>query len=184
MLRVPVSQVKPAAYNPRAALAPGDPEYAKLKRSIEEFGLVDPLVWNKRTGNLVGGHQRLTVLVNEFGAESVDVSVVDVSPAKEKALNVALNKVAGRWDESRLTDLLLELRAGQEVQVTDTGFELLELEARLNRQAAAAAAIVQTPAQVKVGSYGVQVLCINVDQQRTVLEMLKKKGYDAQTCVL
>ena len=57
-----LSDLIPADYNPRKALRPGDSEYEKLKRSIEEFGLVEPLIWNERTNRLVGGHQRLTVM--------------------------------------------------------------------------------------------------------------------------
>lgn len=75
---VPVHRIKPAAYNPRKSLAPGEPEFEKLRRSLGEFGLVEPLVWNKRTGNLVGGHQRFAVLMAE-GAKTVEVSVVDAS---------------------------------------------------------------------------------------------------------
>lgn len=52
---VEVNKINPAAYNPRIDLQPGDNEYEKLKKSIEEFGYIDPLVWNKQTGNLVGG---------------------------------------------------------------------------------------------------------------------------------
>ena len=60
--KIPISQLNPATYNPRKDLKPGDPEYNKLKRSIQEFGYVEPIVWNKRTGNIVGGHQRYKVL--------------------------------------------------------------------------------------------------------------------------
>ena len=53
----------PADYNPRKDLKPGDAEYEKLKRSIEQFGYVEPVIWNKTTGRVVGGHQRLKVLM-------------------------------------------------------------------------------------------------------------------------
>jgi hypothetical protein len=56
--------LNPAAYNPRKDLKPGDKEYEKLRRSIEEFGYVEPVIWNKTTGNIVGGHQRLKVLLD------------------------------------------------------------------------------------------------------------------------
>jgi ParB-like chromosome segregation protein Spo0J len=59
---IPLGDINPARYNPRLDLRPGDPDYEKLKRSLEEFDCVEPLVWNERTGNLVGGHQRLKVL--------------------------------------------------------------------------------------------------------------------------
>lgn len=78
----------PATYNPRKDLKPGDPEYEKLKRSLDEFGYVEPIIWNKRTGNVVGGHQRLKVLKAD-GIKEVDCVVIDFDEEKEKALNVA-----------------------------------------------------------------------------------------------
>ena len=63
IITLPVSDLHPADYNPRKDLAPGDKQYEKLARSIETFGYVEPIVWNRTTGNIVGGHQRLKVLV-------------------------------------------------------------------------------------------------------------------------
>ena len=57
-----IDDLKAATYNPRKDLKPGDKEYEKLKRSITEFGYVEPVIWNERTGTVVGGHQRLKVL--------------------------------------------------------------------------------------------------------------------------
>ena len=94
MRRLAIGKIKAAAYNPRRDLGPADAAYQAIARSIDDFGLVDPLVWNERSGNLVGGHQRLKVL-RDRGATHVDVSVVDLSPAREKALNLALNKTSG-----------------------------------------------------------------------------------------
>ena len=87
---------------------------------------MEPLVWNETTGNLVGGHQRLKIL-KARGDKKVKVSVVDLSPAKEKALNIALNKVSGDWDKPLLKDLLQELDTG-EFDVELTGFGESELE--------------------------------------------------------
>ena len=126
--RVPVSKLNPAPYNPRKNLKPGDPEYQKLKRSIKDFGYVDPLVWNKRTGTLIGGHQRLKVLINEHGAMEVDVSVVDLDETAEKALNLALNKIAGAWDDPALAKLLLELKNDEAGHLACTGFDEDEVE--------------------------------------------------------
>ncbi|MBS0189673.1 MAG: DNA modification methylase [Planctomycetes bacterium] len=125
---VPVHRIKPAAYNPRKSLAPGDPEFEKLRRSLGEFGLVEPLVWNKRTGNLVGGHQRFAVLLAE-GAKTVEVSVVDLPLEKEKALNLALNKIQGEWDQDKLAALLDELTKESSVDVDLTGFAQVEADA-------------------------------------------------------
>lgn len=96
---IPVDRINAAAYNPRVDLQPGDPEYEKLRNSIKEFGYVEPIVWNERTGNMVGGHQRYKILVNELGQTEVAVSVVDLDDEQERLLDMALNKVYGRWDE-------------------------------------------------------------------------------------
>ena len=93
-----------AEYNPRVELMPGDDEYEKLKRNIDRFGVVVPVIWNKRTNRVVSGHQRLTVLMNE-GVTETDVSVVDLDETAEKQLNIAMNKVTGEWDEVKLKEL-------------------------------------------------------------------------------
>ena len=116
----------PADYNPRKDLKPGDKEYEKLKRSINEFGYVDPLIWNKRTSRLVGGHQRLKVL-KDMGIDEVDVVVVDMDEEKEKALNVALNKISGDWDKDKLMLLITDLQ-GEDFDVSLTGFDPEELD--------------------------------------------------------
>lgn len=125
--RMSLEEITPADYNPRKALKAGDEDYDKLRRSLETFGLVEPLVWNRRTGRLVGGHQRLTVL-RDLGIQAVDVSVVDVDEEREKVLNVALNKIEGDWDNGRLAALLAELAPDlQEL----TGFGEADIDALL-----------------------------------------------------
>ena len=118
-----VSELKFAPYNPRKI---ADKELAKLKRSISEFGYVEPIVWNKRTGFVVGGNQRLKIL-RELGIEEVDVVVVDLDDAKEKALNVALNKISGEWDFIKLKDVLTDIDTG-DFDIELTGFDLDEIE--------------------------------------------------------
>ena len=102
---MPVTAVQPAEYNPRVALRPGDPDYEKLRASIEDLGVIDPLVWNESTGRLVGGHQRLQVLA-DLGITEVPVFVVRLSEEKEKQANLALNKITGRFDEDKLHAVL------------------------------------------------------------------------------
>jgi len=122
----PVEELKAAEYNPRKDLKPGDAEYEKLKRSIEEFGYVEPIIWNKRTGNVVGGHQRLKVM-KDLGHKEVDCVIVDLDDKKEKALNIALNKISGEWDNTLLANLLQDLdKSGYDV--TLTGFDLAEAQ--------------------------------------------------------
>jgi ParB-like chromosome segregation protein Spo0J len=127
---IALDKIQTAPYNPRADLKPGDAAYERLKRSIEEFDLVEPLVWNRRTGHLVGGHQRLKVLKSR-GLTHVEVSVVDLPPEREKALNVALNNpnLAGDWDLSKLNELIAELGALPEFDETLTGFDASEIRA-------------------------------------------------------
>ncbi|MFP3589850.1 ParB N-terminal domain-containing protein, partial [Paraburkholderia sp. SIMBA_055] len=79
-------------------LKPGDKAYEELKASIEHFGYIDPLIWNEKTGNLVGGHQRFKILL-ESNPTEIKVSVVSLNEKEEKALNIALNKIEGDWDE-------------------------------------------------------------------------------------
>ena len=124
---LPVDKLVPADYNPRKDLKPGDPEYEKLKRSITEFGYVEPVIWNKTTGHVVGGHQRLKVLI-DTGVTEVECVVVEMSEEKEKALNVALNKINGEWDKDKLALLITDLQ-GADFDVSLTGFDAPEVDA-------------------------------------------------------
>ena len=116
----------PADYNPRKDLKPGDAEYEKLKRSIEQFGYVEPVIWNKTTGFVVGGHQRLKVLL-DMGITEVECVVVEMDAEKEKALNIALNKISGEWDKDKLALLIADLQ-GADFDVPLTGFEPAEID--------------------------------------------------------
>ncbi|MBP5461855.1 MAG: DNA modification methylase [Lachnospiraceae bacterium] len=124
---VPLSAMKPAKYNPRKNLKPGDPEYEKIKRSILELGYIDPIVWNETTGNIVGGHQRYKILLAE-GVTEATVSVVHIdNPEEEKAANVRLNKAQGEFDFDALRDLFFDLsQAG--FDLTKTGFDMAEAD--------------------------------------------------------
>ena len=115
-----IEDLNPAAYNPRKRLQPGDDEYENLKRSIEAFGYVDPIIINA-DGTVIGGHQRLNVL-NDLGYTEVDVSVVDVDKNTEKALNVALNKIVGDWDNEKLAVIFADLDA-EGYDLSLTGYE-------------------------------------------------------------
>ncbi|MEI2466641.1 site-specific DNA-methyltransferase [Niallia taxi] len=124
---ISIDKINPAPYNPRVDLQPGDKEYEKLKNSILRFGYVEPCVWNERTGHLVGGHQRFKILV-EKGDKIIACSVVNLSDHEEKALNLALNKTGGDWDNLKLEELLQELQTSTEIDFELTGFELDDLD--------------------------------------------------------
>lgn len=116
----------PADYNPRKSLKPGDPEYEKLKRSLEQFGYVEPIIWNQQTKTVVGGHQRLTAMM-DLGMTEAEVVVVDFDLETEKALNVALNKISGDWDKDKLALLITDLQAA-DFDVSLTGFDAAEID--------------------------------------------------------
>ncbi len=118
--------VNRAPYNPRVELKKGMPEYEKLAKSIDKFEQVLPMVYNSRSGNLVGGHQTMTVL-GDRGIDESQMSIVDLDDADEKALNIALNKISGSWDDDKLSVLLGELSALPDFDIELTGFDVDEV---------------------------------------------------------
>lgn len=117
-----LEDLKPSEYNPRKITKK---ELERLKASIKEYGYIEPIIWNKRTGRVVGGHQRLKVL-QELGHKETQVVVIDVDEKKEKTLNIALNKISGEFDFPKLKDLIVEIDTG-EFPIELTGFDYDEL---------------------------------------------------------
>lgn len=105
---VEIEKLNPAKYNPRVELRPGMREWEHLVQSIQEFGLVEPIIWNEKTGNVVGGHQRLEVL-RYLGYDTAPCSIVNLDDYDEKLLNIALNKIQGEWDYEKLEEILKDL---------------------------------------------------------------------------
>ncbi|MCL2194347.1 MAG: ParB N-terminal domain-containing protein [Oscillospiraceae bacterium] len=128
--RKQLAELIPASYNPRRELQPGDPEFEALKQSIEQFGCVEPIIFNATTGNVVGGHQRLNVLL-AMGETETECVIVELDQAQEKALNVALNKITGAWDNDKLDALLRELHDVD--LLAATGFSHEEYDELINR---------------------------------------------------
>lgn len=119
-----LTEISPAEYNPRIELKPGSKDYEALKKSLDRFGQVEPLVVNVTTGTLISGHQRLNVL-KEQGVEEAEVVAVELSEEQEKLLNVALNKIDGEWDFEKLHELFNEISTGD---IEFTGFTEGEIE--------------------------------------------------------
>lgn len=126
--KIKIDKLIPATYNPRKNLKPSDAEYVKIKNSIEKFGFVSPLVINKDM-TVIGGHQRLKVL-KEMGIVEVECIIVDLDKTNEKALNIALNKIQGDWDEEKLEALLQELKL-EDFDTNLTGFDFDEVDEML-----------------------------------------------------
>ena len=127
--KLKINSLIPASYNPRKKLKPGDAEYEKIKNSITEFGYVDPIIVNSDM-TIIGGHQRWSVL-KALGYDEVDCVVIKIDKTKEKALNIALNKVTGEWNKELLADLIKDLQS-LDYDVSMTGFEPPEIDELFN----------------------------------------------------
>jgi DNA modification methylase len=126
--KIKLKDLRRAEYNPR--IMP-DSEMSALKESIKTFGFVESVVVNThscsacgdRKNILVGGHQR-TLAVEALWANGeaikgidtegedayIPANLVDLHLEQEKLLNLALNKIKGKWDEKKLSDIIVELK--------------------------------------------------------------------------
>jgi ParB-like chromosome segregation protein Spo0J len=115
---IAVAQLKSAHYNPRKI---SNRELDKLTSSIKTFGLVEPIVVNADM-TVIGGHQRIAACT-KLGHTHVPCIVVDLPPAHERLLNIALNKISGEWDTTLLAILLGDLKELPEVNMSLSGFD-------------------------------------------------------------
>lgn len=106
---VRLDQISPAPYNPRVDLTPDDPEYKQIKDSIINHSMMQPIIFNEKTGNAVGGNQRLKIL-RDMGVEEAICAVVNLPLAIEMEANIALNRLGNMWDQPKLRDLMLQLK--------------------------------------------------------------------------
>ena len=131
MEKIKMTDIKPTEYNPRMI---SDNELKKLKNSIENFGLVDPIIINLKNNTIIGGHQRYKAL-NKLGIESLNLiklggigwcfvndNIAKLDENYEKALNISLNKISGEWDEDKLCGLLENI-SFEDFDLSLTGFD-------------------------------------------------------------
>lgn len=120
--------LKPWKGNPRVM---SSEDHEKLKTGMREFGdiveggIVDPLIVRRRDNLVIGGHQRLEDVL-KLGLPRVPIVRIDISDRRMKALNVALNKIHGNWDEDKLASILAELKDLPEINLT--GFDPAEID--------------------------------------------------------
>lgn len=126
--KIKIENLKPAEYNPRKDLKPEDEAYQKIKKSIIEYGCIIPLVVNKDM-TIIGGHQRLKIL-EDLGYKEIECVIVDYNKNKEKGCNIILNNenVSGEWDNSKLEELMEELKREDGFDIETTGFNFDEVE--------------------------------------------------------
>ena len=139
---IKLTDIVPAEYNPRKI---SNDDFNKLSNSINEFGLVDPIIINLQNNHIIGGHQRYDVLMDEhingndkysdlkllrlgdigwvFSEDSLTVK----DDAHEKALNVALNRISGEWDNEKLQEIFDDLDI-QGFDLDLTGFDNIEIK--------------------------------------------------------
>jgi hypothetical protein len=122
-------QLQNAPYNPRLM---DEFTQTKLRDQLKK-GQFKPIIWNKRTGNIVGGHQRVEQLdaLHESTSYSLSVVIIDVDEAEERRINIVDNsdELTGQWDVDKLTMVLGELtQLNPDFQITDTGFEVISLD--------------------------------------------------------
>lgn len=176
IVKMKVSDLKAAPYNPRKI---DDSAMAGLTKSLERFGYVDPIIWNKRSRFVVGGHQRLKVL-RAKNMQEVPIVVVDLDDTEEKALNVALNSphIAGEFTDD-LQALLDEIRAKDTVLFDELRLDKLlrDVEAGASKGDAEAMPPIPTEAKTKLGDIyelgNHRLLCgdsTNAEDVRRILE--------------
>jgi len=163
-----------AKYNPRK-ISPE--EYAALRRSLRFFGFVDPVVWNRRSTNLVGGHQRITAAADE-GFTEAPTMIVDLDDASERQLNLALNRITGDWDDVKLRELLAGLDS-EGADLALTGFD----EAELAKLLADDSQNEEAEAELGALEYRVVVDCTGEHEQADLLAKLEGEGWKCRALI-
>ena len=175
-VRMPLDMLLPADYNPRRI---SDRAMKGLRASLERFGELGGIVFNKRTGRLVGGHQRVKALA-AMGVKDAEVRVVDLPVAEEKAANLALNHpgIGGEWDEALLAVVLDETRrdlptAFSELQLDDIIRHASEHAPSDNERAEEAE---DYSDQVVTPMWAVLIECMDEAHQSEMLDRLLAEG--------
>lgn len=163
-----INELNAATYNPRKLLESRSKEYENLKKSLNKFGMVVPIVVNERNNTVISGHQRLNVL-KEIGAEKVEAVVVDVGEKEEKQLNIALNKIEGRWDYTKLEELLNTMT---DKDLEFTGFADEELGLNSGGKNEIEKSIKKEPKD------GIFEIYISASSQSKANEWLEQNGFD------
>ena len=124
--KMKLGELKIAPYNPR--VMPKD-VMDRLEKSIEKFGYIEPVIVNKRNNVVVGGNQRVAAMRRKTHKDQmIEVVVVDLDESHEKALNMALNKIVGNWDEPKISQLLKAIEQGDKDLLDVTGFSEQEIK--------------------------------------------------------
>jgi len=168
-MRVATLSAAAAPYNPRRI---SEHDLAALAESMRRFGVVEPVVYNTRTDTIVGGHQRVKAAMR-LGLDELPVVNVDLDPTQERALNLALNRISGQWDDEALAAVLAEL---PDDLLTATGFTDAELR-RLFDEDDPTAGLTGEPQLDPELSFKVVVDVVDEQAQRELTSRLESEGY-------
>ena len=177
-----LKDISPADYNPRTIT---DESLVGLGKSVDEFGYVEPLIVNKRTGRLISGHQRFKVLTLRE-VEEVDVVIVDLDEAKEKALNITMNNqmIQGDWTNN-LGDLLNELQENDSINIFDLSFDMLALEMKIPLLSDEKLSEEKSDDGVdKDFDYRLIIECDDEKQQADLIDRFVKEGLKCQALIV
>ena len=182
---VKIEDITPNPKNPRIDLRPEMPLYKRLRESIEHYGYLDPIIWNKRTGMIVSGHQRFQVMkdiADEKGEklESIDVMEVDMSETKQDSFMIAVNKITGLWDTEKLTALFKEL---DEEDLSYTGFEEFEIQSYLDNNTEGNIRELDEDAdyiEPKEKAFRLTIIFDTEDDMISAFDKLKEDGYNVR----
>lgn len=161
-----LSELKPAPYNPRQSNAEQEKQ---LKSSLEKFGVVEPIIFNKQTGYIVGGHFRIREL-KKLGYKEIECVIVDLNEADEKELNIRLNANTGSWDWDELAnnwDSELLSDWGLDVPIIlDDDNELKDLSSTIDNL------------------YRIEIVCKDEEHQENTYNKLIEQGYECRLLTL
>ena len=166
-----ISDLKPAPYNPRQST---EKQEKKLQESLKKFGVVEPIIFNKQTGYIVGGHFRVREL-KKLGYKEVECVIVDLSEEDEKELNIRLNantgewnweELANGWDSEKLEEWGLDLPGFDQAEDAGDGPDPFDDDGIEGKN-----------------QYGVIVICGNDAEQEAVFEKLSREGYTCKIVV-
>lgn len=180
---IKIEKLKPAIYNPRKDLKAGDKEYEKIKKSILEFGYIDPIIVNNDF-TIIGGHQRYKVL-KDLKYNDVQCIVLNIDKTKEKALNIALNKIGGEWDFPLLKDLIQEIDTG-EIDIELTGYDFEEIENMMSQFNIDNEDFKERKdySDKLINRYNLILKFENENELETAFNELTKRGYQCQVSTL
>lgn len=162
-----VSDLKPAPYNARQS---SKEQEKQLKASLEKFGVVEPIIFNKQTGYVVGGHFRLRELT-KLGYKEIDCVVVDLNEDDEKELNIRLNANTGSWDFDRLAN------EWDAVQLNEWGLDIPDYENTIDKQ------LNDLSDKIK-SEFRIEIICKDEENQEKTYNKLIEEGYECRLLTL